>query len=193
MLETLISTDRSLFLFLNGLHCAVVDPLMYYGTATLTWVPLYVFLLYAVIRRYRWQSVWILLFAALVVLVSDQLSNLVKDWVARPRPTHEPGITGIHTVHGYTGGQYGFYSAHASTSLALAIFLIRVLKHQFRFFPVLILLWAFFRAYTRVYLGVHYPGDLVAGWIAGAFIGWLFGKACAWWVNRQAGQRLFVA
>ncbi len=158
---------------------------MYYGTATLTWIPLYIFLLYAIIRRYRWQSVWVILFVILMIFVSDQLSNLVKDWVARPRPTHDPGLTGIHTVHGYTGGQYGFYSAHASTNLALAIFLIMVMKNQFRFFPALILLWAFFRSYTRIYLGVHYPGDLVAGWIAGALIGWLFGLACTWRISRQ--------
>ena len=116
-----------------------------------------------------------MLFAAIMIIFSDQLSNVVKDWIARPRPTHEPGLTVIHTVNGYTGGQYGFYSAHASTTMAIAIFLIRILKNQYRYFAPLILLWAFFMAYTRIYLGVHYPTDLVAGWLAGGLIGW-----CSW-------------
>ncbi|MEI7661301.1 MAG: phosphatase PAP2 family protein [Bacteroidota bacterium] len=179
MLETLLSFDRSLFLFLNGLHCPFFDPVMYYGTWTVTWIPLFLFFLYAIIRRYKWQSLWIILFAALMVAASDQLSNLVKDWVARPRPTHQPGLEGIHTVAGYTGGPYGFYSAHASTSMAIAIFLVRMLMGRYRYFTVLILFWAFFRAYTRIYLGVHYPLDLVAGWAAGGALGWGFGLACS--------------
>jgi len=185
MLESLKSFDQTIFLFLNGLHCSFLDPVMFYGTLTLTWLPLYLLLLYLVIRRYKWQSVWIILFAAITILVSDQLSNFVKEWMARPRPTHEPGLTGIHTVYGYTGGQFAFYSAHASTNLAIAIFLIMMLKNQYRYFALLILCWAFFRAYTRIYLGVHYPGDLVAGWLAGALIGWCAGLACTWFVRQK--------
>jgi undecaprenyl-diphosphatase len=186
MLETLLSIDRSLFFFLNGLHSSFVDPIMFWGTQSLIWLPLYLFLLYLVIRQYKWQSLWILLFAAIMILVSDQLSNVFKDWLARPRPTFEPGLTGIHTVNGYTGGQNGFYSAHASNTLAIAIFLILILQSRYKYFMPLILFWAAFMSYTRIYLGVHYPLDIFAGWLAGSLIGFCAALLCLR-VIRQAG------
>ena len=174
MLQSLKSLDQTIFLFLNGLHSPLFDFIMFWGTHTITWLPLYMVLLYFTIRRYGWQTLWILLFSALMIIFSDQLSGFFKEWVARPRPTHEPGLTGIHTVNGYVGGQFGFYSAHASTNLAITVFMILLLR-PFRFFPILMLAWAFFMAYTRIYLGVHYPADILAGWIAGGLIGWGFG------------------
>ncbi len=178
MLETLLSIDRSLFFFLNGLHSSFVDPIMFWGTQSLIWLPLYLLFFYLVIRQYKWQSFWILLFAAIMILVSDQLSNVFKDWVVRPRPTFEPGLTGIHTVNGYTGGQYGFYSAHASNTLAVAIFLILILKNRYKYFTPLILFWAAFMSYTRIYLGVHYPLDIIAGWLAGSLTGFCAALLC---------------
>ncbi len=173
-----MSVDRSLFLFLNGLHCSFLDPVMYYGTRTVLWLPLYILFLYAVIRRHRWQAIRILICAMVMIIASDQLSNIFKDFVARPRPSHEPGLTGIHLVRGYTGGQFGFYSAHASTTLAIAIFLISLLGKRCRFFTPSILFWAFFMSFTRIYLGVHYPSDILAGWLAGGLIGWGASRAC---------------
>ncbi|MEI7724130.1 MAG: phosphatase PAP2 family protein [Bacteroidota bacterium] len=186
MLESLKSFDQAVFLFLNGLHCTFFDQVMYWGTKSLTWIPLYCLLLYLVIRRYRWQSVWILLFAVFMIIFSDQLSNIFKEWIARPRPSHEPGLTGLHTVNGYLGGEFGFYSAHASTNLAIAVFMIILVGSPLRYFPSLILVWAFFMAYTRIYLGVHYPGDILAGWLAGGLIGWGFGQLCGWIVREKA-------
>ena len=187
MIETLKSIDQRLFFFLNGLHSPFMDTVMYWGTKSLIWLPLFMLLLFLVIRKYRWQTLWILLFATLMILVSDQLSNIIKDLVARPRPTHEPGLSGIHTVLGYTGGQYGFYSAHASTTMAIAVFMIILLQIQNRYFTLLMLCWAFFMAYTRLYLGVHYPADLLAGWLAGGLIGWGSGWTCQWFVCTEAG------
>ena len=182
MLEGLKSLDQTVFLFLNGLHCSFLDAVMFWGTSTLNWLPLYVLLLYLVIRRYRWQALWVMLFAALMILTSDQLSNIFKEWVCRLRPSHEPGLPDVHTVNGYLGGQLGFYSAHASTNLAIAVYMILLLGRPFRYFPFLMLIWAFFMSYTRIYLGVHYPGDILAGWIAGGLIGWGFGQLCAWFI-----------
>jgi undecaprenyl-diphosphatase len=162
---------------------------MYWGTKTHIWFPLYGMLLFLVIRRYRWQTLWILLFAAFMIVFSDQLSNIFKAWVARPRPTHEPGLTSLHTVNGYLGGQFGFYSAHASTNLAIAVIIIILLGSPFRYFPSLMLAWAFFMAYTRIYLGVHYPGDILAGWLAGGLIGWGFGQLCGWVVRKQVADQ----
>ena len=184
MLEILKSFDQQFFLFLNGLHFPFLDTIMFWGTNTLTWFPLYVLLLYFLILRFRWQVLWILLFTALMIIVSDQLSNIVKELVARPRPSHEAGLSGLHTVNGYRGGQFGFYSAHASTNLAIAVFMIILLGRPFPYFSTLMLAWAFFMSYTRVYLGVHYPGDILAGWIAGGLIGWGFGQLCGWFIGK---------
>ena len=158
---------------------------MFIGSRTSTWIPLYLLLLYLVVRQYKWKTLWILLMAALMITASDQLSNLVKEWVARPRPTHEPLLSGVHTVNNYLGGAYGFYSAHASTNLAIAVFMIILLGRPFPYFGFLMLLYAFFMAYTRIYLGVHYPGDILAGWVAGGFAGWGFGQLAGFLVRRR--------
>ncbi len=168
----LVSADRSLLLFLNGLHCDFLDPVMYYGTRTSLWLPLYLLVLYAVIRQYGWRSVYVLLCAALLVTFSDQLANLFKEWTARPRPCNNLDIgPSIHIVNGYKSGGYSFYSAHASTNLALAVFCILTLGKN-RFIAPVMLSYALFMSYTRIYLGVHYPSDILAGWIAGALIGY---------------------
>lgn len=179
-MENLKYLDQTVFLFLNGLRGPFFDSVMYWGTNLFTWLPLYCLLLYLVIRRYKWKALWILLFAVLMIVASDQLSNIFKGWVSRLRPTHEPGLTGVHTVNGYIGGKFGFYSAHASTNLAISIFMIILLGRPFRHFAILMLVWAFFMGYTRIYLGVHYPGDILCGWIAGGLIGWGFGQLCGW-------------
>ncbi|MCX6267725.1 MAG: phosphatase PAP2 family protein [Bacteroidetes bacterium] len=184
MLESLKSFDQTLFLFLNGHHSSFFDPIVYWGTNPVSWLPLYILLLYLLVRRYRWHTFWILLFAAIMILFSDQLANISKDMVVRPRPTYEPGLTGLHTVNGYFGGRFGFYSAHASTNLAIAVYMIILLGRPFPCFPLLMLVWALFMAYSRIYLGVHYPGDIIAGWIAGGLIGWCFGQLSGWFVRK---------
>ena len=184
MLETIKHIDQSLFLILNGLHSPFFDWFMWWGTNSFTWVPLYLLLIYIVFHRYRWQTIWILIFATLMIIVSDQLSNIVKDFVARPRPTYEQGLKGIHIVNGYLGGQFGFYSAHATNNMAIAVFVILILRQRSIFFPALLIGWAVFMAYTRIYLGVHYPGDILAGWIAGALIGWGSGWLCGRFIRK---------
>ena len=185
MLESLKSIDQNLFHFLNGFHSPFFDTIIWWGTHSLTWLPLYFLLAWLVIRAYRWQTFWILMVAALMIMVSDQLTDFFKFWVARPRPTHEPGLTGIHTIYGYSGGLYGFYSAHASNNMAITIFIILIFRNSLRWLPPLIICYAVFISYTRIYLGVHYPGDILCGWIAGGLIGWGSGLVC----NRLIHQK----
>ncbi|MGA3014800.1 MAG: phosphatase PAP2 family protein [Bacteroidales bacterium] len=175
MIEFLNNIDREFFLFLNGFHNSFFDGLMFAATKGLLWMPLYLFFLFFVIRKYRGQTLMIILFAAVMILCSDQLSDLVKEAVHRLRPSRQPGLM-VHIVEAYKGGTYGFYSAHASNTFSVVVFLIVILGRKYKFVYVLAILWSLIMSYTRIYLGVHYPGDVITGWVAGGLLGFLFGK-----------------
>jgi undecaprenyl-diphosphatase len=175
LIEFLDHIDRSFFLFLNGFHNLFFDNLMFGATKGLVWIPLYLYFLFFVIRKYKWYTFVVLVFAAMMILVSDQLSDLVKESVHRLRPSQQPGLM-VHIVEAYKGGIYGFYSAHASNTFSVVVFLTILLGGKYPHVYVPAILWSLIMSYSRVYLGVHYPGDVFAGWIAGGLIGILFGK-----------------
>ena len=110
---------------------------------------------------------------ALCILLADQLSSsLIKPLVARLRPTHNPEISHlIHIVNGYRGGQYGFVSSHSANAFAFVVFTSCIIRN--RYYVLGITIWALFTAYSRVYLGVHYVGDVVCGAILGIFVGFV--------------------
>src|SRR5512138_1975455 len=178
MIEELTHIDRSLFIFLNGLHSPVMDTVMVYLTKPLLWLPLFLFLLWDVFRAYRVKGFWVLLFTALAITASDQLSVVVKDAVMRLRPSQDPSLCCVHLVDGYKGGLYGFYSSHASNTFTIAVLVIIVLRKEIRVIAPIMILWAGIMSYTRIYLGVHYPGDILAGLTVGCVLGLLFGMAC---------------
>jgi undecaprenyl-diphosphatase len=175
MLDYLIKMDRSLFLFLNGIHAAWLDTVMFWISKALVWIPFYLLLLWLVIRKYGKGTLWILLFIALMITAGDQLANLFKDGVQRLRPSQDGTLCCVHLVNGYKGGTYGFYSAHASNTFALAVFLIMVLRKHYRNIAAVMIPWAFILSYSRIYLGVHYPGDMLAGMVVGVLLGTGFG------------------
>jgi undecaprenyl-diphosphatase len=130
LIEFLNNIDREFFLFLNGFHNSFFDGLMFAATKGLLWMPLYLFFLFFVIRKYKWKTLVIILFAAFMILCSDQLSDLVKEFVHRVRPSRQPGLM-VHIVEAYKGGTYGFYSAHASNTFSVVVFLIIILGRKY--------------------------------------------------------------
>ncbi|NQV03669.1 MAG: phosphatase PAP2 family protein [Bacteroidia bacterium] len=177
MLDSLMHFDQTFFLALNGVHSPFFDQFFYYATKPIVWLPLYLLSFILIIREFRWKTITIVIAVALVITASDQLANFSKYETQRLRPSHEPEIEQlVHSVNDYKGGQYGFYSAHASTNFAITIFLILLFRRRYRWMIPVLLIWASIMAYSRVYLGVHYPGDIIVG----SFIGVILGSLFAW-------------
>jgi undecaprenyl-diphosphatase len=144
---------------------------MYLISSDWFWIPLYFLIIYLIINKFKKKAVLPILFIILAIVASDQISGVIKKGVKRPRPTHNIEIAHrVHTVNQYTGGAYGFVSSHASNTFCLALFIVLLLSLSFRT-SVVFVLWASLVSYSRVYLGVHYPSDIVAGAFLGAFLG----------------------
>jgi len=163
--------DTDLFLFLNSINSPFWDGIMWTISARLTWVPLYLIILWMFYRLTGRRVILVLLFVIAAITLSDQLSvHAFKEVFLRLRPCHEPSLEGlVHIVRGKCGGQYGFVSSHAANCFNIAVFSLLLLRK--RWFTITILFWAAVVSYSRVYLGVHYPGDIIGGAILGAVIG----------------------
>lgn len=163
--------DQQLFLTINSFHTPFWDQVMHAMSGVYIWVPLYLSILFYIGFKYKRKFFIILLFLIIAVTLSDQLALLLKNLVHRPRPCHNPALAGlIHLVNNECGGLYGFVSSHASNSFNVALLSLSFIRK--RWFSVFIILWALTIAYSRIYLGVHYPGDALCGSILGGIIGW---------------------
>ncbi|HPW89845.1 MAG TPA: phosphatase PAP2 family protein [Paludibacteraceae bacterium] len=171
--ESLIELDKQLLLWGNSFHSPFWDNFIYIFSGKLIWIPTALMLLYVIVRTEKRNSWWVLLFLIITVVLSDQISSgIIKPLVARWRPTHEPTLQGmVQLVHGYTGGCYGFVSSHAANSFALALFTSLLFRRKL--YTWTIFLWATANVYTRIYLGVHYPLDILGGILLGLACGWL--------------------
>ena len=177
-MEALSTIDSDLFLFLNGLHADWMDGVMVLITQMWVWLPLYLLLIYCTVKQYGKRCWWIFLAVALVVLCSDQLSaHVCKPLFQRLRPCYNTDLQGlIHLPKGMAGGQYGFVSSHAANTFAIAAFLTAALHKNYKWMGVVLYLWAFISSYSRIYIGYHYPGDILCGAVLGILVGLILWK-----------------
>lgn len=186
MLTWLSELDTNLFLALNGLHNSFFDSVMYWASNKWIWIPFYAWIFFQIIRIDRKNIFRILIFSVLLIAASDQLSGLIKNSTERPRPCHEVAIAEkVHLVNNHCGGKFGFVSSHAANSFALLTFLFLILKGKDKRLIKLTLTWALLVSYSRIYLGAHYPGDIIGGALLGALLGQLFSMIYFRLVNNQ--------
>lgn len=191
MLDSLVQLDKSLFLFFNGLHNPVLDVFFYWVSSKWIWVPFYVLLAWHLYRKEGNYLFLMFVFIAAAVTVSDQLaSGLIKPAIMRLRPCHDPSLAGqVHLVYGYCGGQYGFISSHAANVFTLLAFMLKLFEGKPYSFRSILWFWAITVSFSRIYLGAHFPGDIIAGLIVGSLSGNIFArlylKSKAQLVNRN--------
>jgi undecaprenyl-diphosphatase len=199
MLEKIKQLDTEVFLWLNGWHSSFWDDVMFGITYKFTWFPFYALIIYLLARKYRWQAVWMVLaLVAIITLADKTASAFFKPYFGRLRPCYEPAIQAlVHNVGG-CGGQFGFVSSHSANTFALAMALWLLLRKEVKYVGYLFL-WALLVSYSRIYVGVHYPLDLIGGaiigmlqaWIVVALYRWLMGKYGAnRWNNKTTTRQL---
>ncbi len=175
MFELLSSVDSDIFLFFNnGFRSPFFDRLMMNVTGRFVWIPMYAAILFLFLRTQRWKhAIVVTLALAAAVAITDQAcATLIRPLVERLRPSNLENPLSAYTciVGNYRGGAYGFPSCHAANSFTLAIFMTLLVRK--RTFGIFIIGWAVLNSYSRLYLGVHYPGDLLVGAVIGGIVGW---------------------
>ena len=183
MLEQLLHIDTEILLAINGWHAPWADTLMWIISAKATWIPLYLLLIGLLVWRYRkpvmTSVMWLQKVPACVVIIAmiglavgaaDFIaSGILKELVARPRPTRVPELEGVlHLVNGYRSGRYGFVSSHAANTMVCALLFSMIWRNKIA--TVGLMLWVAANCYSRMYLGVHYPLDILGGLMVGCLV-----------------------
>ena len=196
MLDKLLEIDTQVLLAINGWHAPWADSVMWVISAKATWIPLYLLLIGLLVWKYRrpiptakWQwlekvptcVVMILVIAAAVGVADFIASGILKELVARPRPTRVPELEGVlHLVNGYKSGRYGFVSSHAANTMACGLLFSLIWRNKIA--TCGLMLWVAMNCYSRMYLGVHYPLDIMGGLVVGFLV-----AVAAYWVLQVVG------
>jgi undecaprenyl-diphosphatase len=179
MIDYFEKIDQKIVLFLNGLHSPFLDEVMWAISARLTWIPLYLLLIYVAFKSFERKTFWyFIVFAILGVVIADQCSvHLFKNTFERYRPSHHTELTNLLHFYElkpgeyYKGGQFGFISSHAANFFVLAVFVGKVLKTNYPKLIWILISIGVLISLSRVYLGVHYLSDVTVGALLGTFIG----------------------
>ncbi len=172
-MDSILAFDERLLLFFNSLHTPWLDTLMFALTNGLYWLPFFIGVVVFILRAYKWNGLLVLALVGVAIALSDQLSaSIIKPWVGRLRPSHTPHLQHLlHIVNNYRGGSFSFVSSHATNSFAVATLLWLLLGRYHKWIG-LFFVWAGFFSFTRLYLGVHFPLDVLCGGLLGAGIAW---------------------
>jgi undecaprenyl-diphosphatase len=175
MIESIKAWDEKAFLWLNSFHSDGLDPIVMQLTQTITWIPLYLLLVYLIYRKDPKNMAWVIGGVMLTILLADQVSSgFMKPYFERLRPCHDPQWVGLIHNYGRCGGLYGFVSSHAANTFGMATFLTLILRKKQKGIYWLFL-YALVVSYSRIYLGVHYPLDVFFGALVGvlsAYLSW---------------------
>ena len=178
MFQELIQYDKELFLFLNNLGSATWDSFWMFVTNKWSSIPIYLGLAILSYKQLGLKKTLLLVVAVvLLITVTDQLANFFKNGVQRLRPCYDTDLTGLmRLVKSSCGGKFGYFSAHAANSFASAFFFCYIFRSKFPWLGFVLMFWAIFVAYSRIYIGVHFPLDVISGVLIGMLLSWLFSK-----------------
>ena len=193
-IQQLIEADKELLLTLNGSSSLFWDGFMWTVSGTKIWIPVGAMLLYIIFKNTKFtQGLLILVMLVLTVTLADQFSSgLCKPLFMRFRPAQDPGIMYmVNVVNGYRGGAYGFISSHAANTFAVATFVALLIRNCWM--TVIMYIWALIPSFSRIYLGVHYPGDILFGMLWGLLVGLSTYMACAYILRRMSPDRNFIS
>lgn len=185
MIDQLLQYDTELFLFLNNLGTPTWDTLWLVITNKFAFVPLYALLLFLLYQKFGLKALLVFVVTvALMITFTDQITNIFKRGFARVRPCRAEDIVDQVRFIAVRCGKYGFFSGHSSNSMAAAVFAGLMLKSHYKNLIFILLFWSTVVAYSRIYVGVHYPLDIVCGLTFGAISGFLFYKLAKYLLKR---------